>query len=658
VALLPFTEEAPPTTVIRPGDPADHGALLRGWSAPVTLPDGTVGARIGNERIAALVFHAGPKPQPLTVTIDRTLDVAEPVAATDKHGRPARPRRSRMVLRVNGQLVRRSTGSLDSPTGVYEVPVEVLQAGRNLITINEPGTRRRRRPDRPAVPRWVYTQIVFKSRGVPVTTVRGNGDRLVIPAGAEVSYFFLVPEDARLRVTAASDGKTAGHLTVALRVDGEPRRMLLDRDVAPGEEIVQQLDTPLGVPVRLTLAGDTQLLRPVVEGRPSAARVASVATALEGRPNVILYLADTLRADRLGCYGAEPSRAPAIDRFAATSVVFENAVAQAPWTRPSTATILTGHYPVTHGAITLRTPLRTDLPTLATMLGKAGWKTQAFVTNLNVAPSFGFGKGFDGYEYLPEDPKRPGVYEPAAVLHEKALAWLASHRGEPFFLYLHATDPHAPYRPVEPAHLPAEFSEDDRTLLNRTLNEAPDRISDAGLRVLHGLYDGETTEFDAEFGRFLDALGAQGVMNDTLLVFLADHGEEFHEHGGFQHGRTLYDEVMRIPLIIHLPGGREGGRRVSTLARQVDVVPTIRSLLGLPADPDLPGRRYRSPKEPLPARRRRSSIRGSTARPSPRWCYRPGRWSFRGWCWTGGPRSIGSRTIPGSNATSRASTRC
>jgi len=184
VALLPFTEEAPPTTVIRPGDPADHGALLRGWSAPVTLPDGTVGARIGDERAAALVFHAGPKPQPLTVTIDRTLDLARSVAATDKHGRPVRPRRSRMVLRVNGQLVRRSTGSLDSPNGVYEVPVGLLQSGRNLLTISEPGTRRRRRADRPAVPRWVYTQVAFEPRGAPVTTVRANGDRLVIPAGA------------------------------------------------------------------------------------------------------------------------------------------------------------------------------------------------------------------------------------------------------------------------------------------------------------------------------------------------------------------------------------------------------------------------------------------------------------------------------------------
>jgi len=332
-----------------------------------------------------------------------------------------------------------------------------------------------------------------------------------------------------------------------------------------------------------------ELVRPVIEGRRRLALGAPAATAPDTRPNVILYLADTLRADRLGCYGAQPSETPAIDRFAAESILFENAVAQAPWTRPSTATILTGQYPTTHGAVTLRTPVRSDLPTLATILARAGWATQAFVTNLNVAPAFGFGQGFAHYEYLPEDVRRPGVYEPASVLHERALAWIAAHRDRPFLLYLHASDPHAPYRPTDPAHVPPTPPDEERVRLNRTLNEAPKRLSDEEVHTLRTLYDGETAEFDAEFGRLLERLAALGLMDDTLIVFVADHGEEFREHGALQHGRTLYREVLQVPLIIRLPGGRDGGRRVTTLARHVDLVPTVLALLGLPVDSDLPG---------------------------------------------------------------------
>src|SRR5262249_34365857 len=162
----------------------------------------------------------------------------------------------------------------------------------------------------------------------------------------------LAPEDAQLRFVVG-DRAAGKRLDATLRVDGQLRRPLLHRTLKPGTEVVQPLDVPPGVPVRLTLAGHIELRHPVIEGRPARGTAPPATPTLEARPNVILYVADTLRADRLGCYGATPSPTPAIDRFAATSVLFENAVAQAPWTRPSTATILTGQYPATHGAITL-----------------------------------------------------------------------------------------------------------------------------------------------------------------------------------------------------------------------------------------------------------------------------------------------------------------
>jgi arylsulfatase A-like enzyme len=599
ISLLPYSDEAPRTEVIRPGDPTDRTYLLRGWSAPVRLEDGTIGARIGNDRVGTLIFSAGRKPQALTVTVERTRDMPDRRLPA-RHGRPVRPRRSRMVMHVNGQLVRRSVESLDTPSGVYHVPVKLLQAGRNLLSLSEPRSPRRERASDPPVPRWVYTQVRFEAKGSDAPDVRSNGDRLVMPAGSEVSFYFRAPADAALRFRSEIAGSTTDppRLRAAIRIDGGARRVLFEQQPPNAEIQFHPLEVEAGALMRLTLAfGEAndrsgtavELERLVIEGHPPSTVTERTNLVAGGRPNVILYLADTLRADALGCYGAHPSRTPWIDRLAEQSIVFENTVAQSPWTRPSTATILTGQYPAIHGAITLRTRVRTDVPTLASVLGKAGWTTQAFVTNLNVAPVFGFGQGFARYEYLPEDVRRPGVYEPATVLHAKTLAWLDANPSRPFFLYLHASDPHAPYRPTDPKYVPPSPPEDERVRLNRALNEAPRRLSDEAVQSLRALYDAETAEFDTELGRFLERLAALGLMNDTLLIFVADHGEEFREHGALQHGHTLYQEVMRVPLIIRLPGGHEGGRRVRALARHVDLMPTVLALLGVAADDRLPG---------------------------------------------------------------------
>jgi arylsulfatase A-like enzyme len=120
--------------------------------------------------------------------------------------------------------------------------------------------------------------------------------------------------------------------------------------------------------------------------------------------------------------------------------------------------------------------------------------------------------------------------------------------------------------------------------------QTPGRLGADGVATLRALYDAETAEFDAEFGRFRAELAARGLMDDTLFVFVADHGEEFREHGNLQHGHTLHAEVMDVPLLVRLPAGRGGGRRVAALARHVDLMPTILALAGVDDAPDLPGR--------------------------------------------------------------------
>jgi arylsulfatase A-like enzyme len=593
-ALLPFTDDAPRTTEIRPGDPAARAHLLRGWSAPVRLDDGTSGARIVNGRMGTVVFHAGRKPYPITVRVERRLDGEAPPPRVGRTGR-VRPRRSRMVIDVNGIVVRRAIESLHGPDGLYRVPVELVQAGRNVLTIRQgsPGTGPRGGPQ---PPRWVYTAIRFDGAGPALPAPRAEDGRLVLPAGSEATFYLRAPPEAALRFDLEAPPTAAAglRLRASITPHGSPRRTVLDLAPRSAARVVQPLGLEAGTVARLTLAfgerGDTSgaavaLRAPEVVGRGGQPPGAS-GVARGSRPNVVLYLADTLRADRLGCYGRTPSFTPEIDRLAREGIVFEHAVAQSPWTRPSTATILTGRYPAAHGAITLRTNVRRDVPTLGDLLARDGWTTAAFVTNLNVAPAFGFGRGFATYEYLPEDVRRPGVYEPASVLHDRALAWLDAQPRAPFFLYLHATDPHAPYRPVGPEHAAAE---ERNAALNHALMKAPQRLDDAGLVTLQRLYDAETAQFDAELGRFRAGLAARGLTDDTLFVFVADHGEEFREHGAVQHGNTLYDEVMRIPLVVRLPGGSLAGTRVRTLARQIDLMPTMLALLDVAIPAELPG---------------------------------------------------------------------
>jgi arylsulfatase A-like enzyme len=187
------------------------------------------------------------------------------------------------------------------------------------------------------------------------------------------------------------------------------------------------------------------------------------------------------------------------------------------------------------------------------------------------------------------------IYAPASALHRAALEWIAADRDRPFFLYLHASDPHAPYtpgpewarrferldlRPADPAALNRPFLAIGR---NRKA------VDESRVAWLRSRYDAEVAEFDAEFGRFVRGLRAAGVLDDTLIVFLADHGEEFYEHQGFSHGNTLYQEQLHVPLVIRFPDRAHAGTRVASLARQIDVLPTVLEYLHLPVPDDVDG---------------------------------------------------------------------
>jgi len=323
-------------------------------------------------------------------------------------------------------------------------------------------------------------------------------------------------------------------------------------------------------------------------------------------PNVVLISVDTLRPDRLGAYGARRddglAQSPAIDALAAQSVLFEEARAQSPYTLPSHATLLTGLHPAVHGVERFDSTLApAACVRLIDRFREHGYVSAAFTGGGFLGPVYGLWHGFDRWSALDpflheQEPLRQLVPRPgepalnAACWRRTGLGelrpWLTEHRATPFFLFLHTYAVHN-YRPpaefcrrfgvsADPGKFDPLAHSDERT---PTAAELPD---------LRHRYDAAIAAADAELGRFLDLLRELDLERNTIVVLLSDHGEEFLEHGGFGHGRTLYDEVLRIPLIVRAPG--VAPRRDRTSVTLADVGPTLLALCGLPGLPGAGGR--------------------------------------------------------------------
>jgi arylsulfatase A-like enzyme len=309
-------------------------------------------------------------------------------------------------------------------------------------------------------------------------------------------------------------------------------------------------------------------------------------------PNVVLITIDTQRADHLGCYGYNRPTSPFIDSLASSGVVFDDFTAAAPWTKPSTATILTGLYPSRHGALYHGSELNTPdgMKTLAETFRDKGYVTAGFVSNPNIKKIFKFDRGFQEFFDSPvEDTVTMATFRDSLFggilkaltkyqfnwkyrndcteVNRHVVAWLEKNRTEKFFLYLHYIDPHEPYSP--PADYEAQFRQNHGTLLH---NERKRRM---GI----DLYDGEIRYTDDNLRKLADTLKQYGLWENTLFVITSDHGEEFFEHGILGHGFSLYQEVLRIPLILSGPGV-PGGIRVAAPHLNVDLAATVLDAAG------------------------------------------------------------------------------
>ncbi len=292
-------------------------------------------------------------------------------------------------------------------------------------------------------------------------------------------------------------------------------------------------------------------------------------------PNVVLISVDTLRPDRLGCYGATTIETPAIDALARDGVRFEHAFTPVPLTLPAHWTLHTGVEPWHHGIVdngmTRADDSRSDWGTLAERFTAAGYDTAAFVAAFVLHRTFGLDRGFAFYDDGPADDAALDqlihATAPADERVGRALHWLTTRsrekaQGRPFFLWLHLFDPHAPYHP------PADF--------RARYGERP--------------YDGEVAFVDTQIARLLAGLKRLGVSENTDVVLTSDHGESLGEHGEETHGVLLYDATLRVPLIFRRPHGDDRGRVRNDTASLADVAPTVLTLAGLTPPPGLDGR--------------------------------------------------------------------
>jgi arylsulfatase A-like enzyme/tetratricopeptide (TPR) repeat protein len=272
--------------------------------------------------------------------------------------------------------------------------------------------------------------------------------------------------------------------------------------------------------------------------------------------NVVVVTIDTLRPDHVHCYGYEHVETPTLDSLAQHGVLFEEAVAQAPLTPPSHASIFTGLYPTAHhvrntGGFILPSSSRP----LAKILQEQGWDTAAFIGSAVLKKTFGFNLGFAVYDDQmprpgPSDAFREDPERRAGVVVDRALQWLNAQSGKPFFLWVHLYDPHIPYNPPSPF-----------------LEQYKDH-----------LYDGEIAYADQQLGRLIDVV-MKKAWQTTIIAVLSDHGESLSEHGEYTHGVFLYDSTLRIAFLMSGPG-IPARLRVKEQVRSIDFLPTLLELMG------------------------------------------------------------------------------
>ncbi|MGH0028176.1 MAG: sulfatase, partial [Myxococcota bacterium] len=382
---------------------------------------------------------------------------------------------------------------------------------------------------------------------------------LTLPANAVLHFGFGIPN------SSLAEGASGARFAVELD-DGEGTTPVLDARVDPSQPSHRRW---FNVEADLSAhAGKTVILAFTVEAEGDAPPlgvfsdpVVSDAAFVDPRRNLVIVSLDTLRAPSVGSYGYGRETSPYLDSLAERGALFEGAITTSVTTGPSHMSLFTGLYPVNHGLSTGLEYKAEPVSTLARVLRAAGYQTTAFTENGYIVRARGFGDGFSEYTENKAILRKRGPGE-VRVTFGQAQRWLEApgRAREPFHLFIHTYEVHSPFRP--PKEYAALFRDDD--------HPGPE---DPALRRQRDNYDREIRYVDDKLRELVGTLEERGLMERTLLVITADHGEEFHEHGRYQHGGAVFDETLRVPLLFlgpDVPPGRHAGQ-----VSLIDVLPTV-----------------------------------------------------------------------------------
>lgn len=330
---------------------------------------------------------------------------------------------------------------------------------------------------------------------------------------------------------------------------------------------------------------------PIVLNTSEAAWRTSLEARLRSKPNFMVFIIDATRHDHLGCYGYHRDTTPTIDSLAAEGVRFTNAASNSNITRLTVPSIFTLLSPSALGVGSETTKMASRAVTLAELLKNEGYRTLCFIPNPSMRKPLNFGQGFDVYDDKIFYRRNFRSWESQSVINERMLRWFERNRDKPYFVYIHNCDVHGPYSP------PAPF---DRMFYDEAAEIRP--ISEGEYDMMHGyqrirddrtdlnyyiaLYDGELRYVDTKLRELLSGMQSLGVADKTVLFISADHGEQFLEHGRWDHGRDAYDPVVHVPLIMHDPRDLCYGLTIEAPVHTFDISATVLDLAGVPAEPE------------------------------------------------------------------------
>lgn len=499
-----------------------------------------------------------------------------------------------VTVRINDREIGSFEAGSDWQTHRLEIPPEILGLGDHRVELlyawhldGDPAVDPRPRALAfEAVGLLAPGQRPPRPGDEPALELDADADALTLRRSGTLLAPLSVPEHAlALELSGTARGEDARWRAGLMTLDGhEPEPALgedgrgrLDLAAHRGRELflVVDLDLPRG--------GSLELRYPRLVTETAETATPPIATT-PSRPDVVLVVLDAARADRFSAYGEARDVTPHLDRLARESLVFESATAECPYTTCSMPNLLAGLTFTQHGVISRGQRLAQDARTLAGELAELGYRTLAWTANPNSSPATGATQGFDEVHEIwrlaeGRDRTHPGL------LTDLAIERLTALDERPFFALLHYVPPHEPYDPDprfdvfgDPAYA-GPVTGEQRFVQSVFTGEV--ELDDADLAELSALYDGNLKMADHAVGRLIEALRAAGRFDDAVFVLTSDHGEAFDEHGFLGHNETLYEEMLRVPLIVRLPGGaRPEGVDTAHLASLGDLLPSVLGHLG------------------------------------------------------------------------------